>query len=205
MEEEVRRARDEVVNMVASRPAGTANGRRALPRALLRRDLGLLVAAGVADLLVAVAVVAVGPDAWFTTAAGIASAVLGANAIAGAFQESRRRGGEVARVREHGADPVDTLAELRADVPPPRWTLVIRVLCELFLLTAVTLVLVSTVGAAARVVVVAALVCHLTATALNDRYSRRRERWKSDFLREEDVVLPPLPDRWRVLVPHRPK
>ncbi|XVS67499.1 hypothetical protein ACQPYE_16025 [Actinosynnema sp. CA-299493] len=205
MDEEVRRARDEVVNVVAARPVGTVTGHRVLPRAHLRRDLGLSVAAGVSDLSAAVAVVAVGPDAWFTTAAGVALAATGVNAVVEAFQESRRRRGEVARIREHGADEVDTLVRLRADAPWPRWAVVVRVLCELLLLTAVATVLVWSAGTPARVVVVTALACHLVATVLGYRYARRRERWRRDFLREEDVVLPPLPDRWRGLVPRRPE
>lgn len=204
MDEGVRRARDEVVNMVALRPVATSIGRGALPRGLLRRDLGLSVASGVLDLLAAAAVVAVGPDAWFTTAAGVGLGVAGANAIIEAFQQWRRRTAEVARIREHGADEVDTLTDLRADVPTPLWGRVVRVLYELLLLAVVTTVLVWSDGAHARVTVAAALVCRLVAAVLGHRYARRRERWRADFLRGEDVALPPLPDGWRILVPRRP-
>jgi hypothetical protein len=67
------------------------------------------MASGVLDLLAAAAAVAVGPDGWFTTAAGVGLGVVGANAVIDAFQESHRRTGEVARIREYGADEVDTL------------------------------------------------------------------------------------------------
>ncbi|MEU4448445.1 hypothetical protein AB0K14_30110 [Actinosynnema sp. NPDC050801] len=204
MDEEVRRARDEVVNMVALRPVATSIDRGALPRRLLRRDLGLSMASGVLSLVAAAAVVAVGPDAWFTTAAGIGLAVVGANAIVEVFQESRRRTGEVARIREYGADEVDTLTDLRADVPSPLWGTVVRVLYELLLLTMVAMVLAWSEGAYARVAVVAALICCLIAAVLRHRYARRRERWRADFMRGEDVALPPLPNSWRVLVPRPP-
>lgn len=204
VDERVRRARDEVVNMVALRPVATSTGRGELPHGLLRRDLGLSMVSGVLDLLAATAVVAVGPDAWFTTAAGVGLGVAGANAIIEAFQESRRRTAEVARIREYGADEVDTLTALRADVPTPLWGTVIRVLYELLLLTVFTVVLVGSEGAFARVTVVAALACRLIAAVLGHRYARRRERWRAEFVRGEGVVLPPLPDRWRILVPRRP-
>ncbi|MCE6996126.1 hypothetical protein LZG04_15130 [Saccharothrix sp. S26] len=204
MDERVRRARDQVVNMVALRPVATSTGRGQPPRELLRRDLGLSVASGVLDLLAAAAVVAAGPDAWFTSAAGIGLGMAGANAIIEAFRESRRRTGEVARIREHGADEVDTLTALRADVPTPLWAKVIRVFYELLLLTSVTVVLVGSEGPFARVTVAAALTCHLIAAVPACRYARRRNRWRSEFLRGDGVTLPPLPEGWRVLVPRRP-
>ncbi len=128
----------------------------------------------------------------------------GANAIVEAFQESRRRAEEVARIREYGADRVDTLTALRADVPTPLWGTVVRVLCELLLLAVVTVVVVGSGGALARVTVVAASVSHLIAAVLGHRYTRRRDRWRAEFLRREGVVLPALPDGWRILVPGRP-
>lgn len=205
MDDEVRRARDEVVNMVALRPVVTSTDRGAPPRGFFRRDLGLSVASGVLDLLAMAVVVAVGPDAWFTTAAGVGLGVVGGNAILEAFQEWRRRTREVARISEHGADEVDTLTDLRADVPTPPWATVVRVLYELLLLAMVTVVLVLAwpEGAFARVTVLAALACCLLAAVLRHRYAHRRERWRQDFLRDEDVALPPLPDRWRILVPER--
>lgn len=190
--------------MVALRPVATSTGRGELPRGLLRRELGLSTASGVLDLLAAAAVVAVGPDAWSTTAAGVGLGMAGANAIIEAFQESRRRTAEVARIREYGPDEVDTLTDLRADVPPPLWGTVVRVLYELLLLTMVTVVLVGSEGTSTRLTVVAALACHLIAAVLGHRYARRRERWRTEFLRGADVALPPLPDGWRVLVPRRP-
>ncbi|MER5262061.1 hypothetical protein ABTZ99_08280 [Actinosynnema sp. NPDC002837] len=204
MDERVRRARDEVVNMVALRPVATSAGRRALPRGLLRRDLGLSVASGVLDLLAAAVVVAVGPDAWFTSAVGIGLGVAGANAIVEALQESRRRTEEAARIREYGADEVDTLTDLRADVPTPLWRTVAWVLYEMLLLAMVAVVLIWSEGAVARVTVLVALACRIIAAVLAHRYARRRERWRRDFIRGEDVALPPLPDGWRVLVPGRP-
>ncbi|WP_461120367.1 hypothetical protein [Saccharothrix stipae] len=190
--------------MVALRPVATSIDRGTLPRRLLRRDLGLSVVSGVLELLAAVAVVVVGPDVWFTTAAGVGLGAAGANAIIEAFQESRRRTGEVARIRQYGADEVDTLTDLRADVPTPLWGTVVRVLYELLLLTMVTMVLAWSEGTYARVTVVAALICQLIAAVLGHRYARRRERWRGIFMRGEDVALPPLPDGWRVLVPRRP-
>src|SRR3712207_9449203 len=97
VDERVRRARDEVVNMVALRPVATSTGSGEPPRGLLRRDLGLSWRSGALDLLAAVAVVAVGPDSSFTTAAGVGLGVAGVNAIIEAFQESRRRTAEVDR------------------------------------------------------------------------------------------------------------
>lgn len=206
MDEGVRRARDEVVNAVALRPEARSIDRGTLPRGLLRRDLGLSVASGVLDLLAATAVVAAGPDACLTSAAGVGLGMAGGNAIIEALQEWRRRTGEVARIREHGADEVDTLTSLRADVPTPLWRRVVRVLYELLLLAMVTVVLVWawSEGTGARVAMAAALVLRLVAAALGHRYARRRERWRGDFLRREDIALPPLPDRWRILVPPRP-
>lgn len=203
MDERVRRARDEVVNMVALRPVATSVGGE-LPGGLLRRELWLSVGSGVLDLVAAVAVVAVGPDAWFASAAGVGLGAAGANAIIEAFRESRRRRAEVARIREHGADEVDTLTALRADVPARRWGAVVWALCELLLVTVLAVVLVGVEGVLARVIVVAALVCHLVAAVWEYRYARRRERWRAEFVRGEGVVLPPLPDRWRVLVPCDP-
>lgn len=191
--------------MVALRPVASSTGRGELPRELLRRDLGLSWGSGVLDLLAAAAVVAVGPDSAFTTAAGVGVGVAGVNAIIEAFQESRRRTAEVARIREYGPDEVDTLTELRRDVPIPRWSTVVRVLYELVLLTMFTVALVGSEGTFAPVTLVAALACHLVAAVLGHRYAHRRERWRREFMRGTDVALPPLPDRWRVLLPGRPE
>lgn len=195
------RARDEVVNAVALRPVADEEQRRAVPAVVVRRDLGLTVAAGVADLLTAAGVVAVGAEAWTTTAVGVVVGSAGVTAVFEAFQEARRRRLDAARLRQHGPDDVDALTALGADAPP-RWVLVVNAVWDLALLAALVVVLVQAwdQGPTARVVVVAAVVGRVAAAWLGGRYLRRKRTWCAEFLRAEGIEPPPLPDRWQVLV-----
>ncbi|RKT55604.1 hypothetical protein [Saccharothrix australiensis] len=202
MEDEVRRARDEVVNMIALRPEVASARRRSLPRGLLWRDLWSVPVSGALDVLTAAAVIGVGPDTWLTKAAGFALGINGANALVDGFHQAHQRARHVARLREHGPDPADTLAALRADKPRPRLVRVLRIAYELalFVLPATALFQSHPEGVPAWTVVVAALVGRLSAAALVDRYARRGQHWEQRFIRLEGIALPPLPDRWRVLV-----
>ncbi|WP_306746295.1 hypothetical protein [Saccharothrix yanglingensis] len=200
MDDDVRRARDEVVNMVALRPSPAPADPRTLPG---RHDLRLAVAAGVLDLLAAVAATLLGPDRWITSAAGVVVGITGFNTVVDGVREARRRAREAARFREHGPDEADTLAVLRVDAAAPHWIAVVAALRDLLLTTLVVAVLVRVwpEGTLARVVMVAALACRLAAAVLVRRHARRSARWQRDFLGAEGIATPPLPARRRVIAP----
>ncbi|WP_367129026.1 hypothetical protein [Saccharothrix sp. HUAS TT1] len=202
--EDVRRARDQVDRVVEKRPEAAPDG-QGLPPRLLRRDLGLTVAAGVLDLSAAAAAVALGPDSGLTTMTGVGVGMVGANAVIERFQEVRRRNAGAARLREHGADAADTLAALRHDAPTPRWALVLWAAIQLALVALLAVVVFQawSTGPLAQVVAVVAVAFRLAAGALSYRYYARRNRWLPDFAREEGIALPPLPEQWQVLVHRR--
>ncbi|CCH32606.1 hypothetical protein ABZ816_42400 [Actinosynnema sp. NPDC047251] len=201
MDDEVRRAHDEVVNLVALRPVAVAD-RRSLPRRFLWRDVWLALTSSSLNLLAAATVVAVGADGWLTSAAGSALASAAASSIVSGLHEVHQRTRHAGRLLEHGPDAADTLAALQADRPGPHWTLALRVVFDLLLLALPAMALSQTwhEGASTWTITAGVLTARLVAATMEHLYLRRNHRWRQDFIHREGIPLPALPDRWRVLV-----
>ncbi len=203
---ELQRARGEALAVLERRPAVGEVDRTGLPAWLTRRHLAPLAAAGVLDVVVGVGVFVVGSGAWYLFVVGGLLVVAGIAVVGNAWLEGANRVREAARIRRCGPDECDALDRARAARSRPGTVgrTVVNLLYDLvvFVLLALVLTPAWDAGPVAKAVVVALVVGRLAASVLVRRSVGRKERWKGEFLEEEGLAPPPLPENWRVLLDH---
>jgi len=200
------RARAEARELTAGRPeVREMVVRSLLPPWLSTRYLGSLKASGALMLVGAAGSLVANLGApWYFHLIDLLLLALGAGTVRSVVGHVSVRRVEATRLRVHGPDECDTLADAGVRITTrPRWREAVAALFDLLVLTLPVVVAVrawSEGGWPARVAAVLAVGCVIAGSVLIVHSARTAGQWRRDFLAEEGLELPPVRDGWDVLL-----
>ncbi|MBB5955470.1 hypothetical protein FHS29_002051 [Saccharothrix tamanrassetensis] len=202
----VARARAEVRELIAGRPAVRDKVVRSLlPPWLSTLHLGPLKAAGGFMVLAAGGSMVANEGApWYFHLVDVLLLVLGLGALWSVVREVSTRRLEATRLRLHGPDEGDTIADAGVRlVSRPWWRNVVGWLFDLVVLGLPVLVAVrvwADGGWLARFAALVAVGSVVAASVYIVRSARLAPQWRRDFMAFEGMQLPPVRDGWDVLL-----
>ncbi|MEV0675424.1 hypothetical protein AB0I60_02760 [Actinosynnema sp. NPDC050436] len=202
----LQRAREEMKAVLAARPAVGDLDRDSVPAWLSRRYLRPLQVAAVLSTTSGIGVFLINDGPWYLHLVGLVQVVLGLSMLIVTLVEAWNRRTDAARFRLLGPDACDALADRQARRNEDRpLSTVLQALFDLVLVGLLGVVAVGAWddGVVAQVIAVAVVVGTLAQKVLSRVWSDRMHLWRTDFLREEALQLPPLPEDWEPLLTYR--